>query len=33
MLKRGGADQTPVAPQIVIVQHFDQELKRLVPTK
>jgi serine/threonine-protein kinase len=32
MLKRGAADHDPVAPQIVVVQHFDQELKRLVPT-
>lgn len=29
----GSADQSPIAPQIVIVQHFDRELKRLVPPK
>jgi Tol biopolymer transport system component len=29
----GGTDQTASQPQIVVVQHFDEELKRLVPTK
>jgi hypothetical protein len=33
VLKRGAADQNPVAPQIVIVQHFDQELKRFLPAR
>ena len=27
------ATQTTAAPPIVVVQHFDEELKRLVPTK
>ena len=29
----GGADQSAAPPQIIVVQHFDEELKRLVPTK
>ena len=29
----GGADQTAAPPQLIVVQHFDEELKRLVPTK
>jgi hypothetical protein len=29
----GGSDQTTGPPQVVVVQHFDEELKRLVPTK
>ena len=29
----GGADQTAAPPQIIVVQHFDEELKRLVPNK
>ena len=34
MLKEGGGtDQTAAPPQLIIVQHFDEELKRLVPTK
>jgi serine/threonine-protein kinase len=34
MIKEGGGtDQTATPPQIIIVQHFDEELKRLVPTK
>ena len=34
MLKAGGgADQTAAPPQLILVQHFDEELKRLVPTK
>jgi hypothetical protein len=34
MIKEGvGAGQTAAAPKIIVVQHFDEELKRLVPTK
>jgi Tol biopolymer transport system component len=33
MIKAGGSDATGAAPHIVVVQHFDEELKRLVPTK
>ena len=34
MIKEGGGtDQTAAPPQIIVVQHFDEELKRLVPTK
>jgi serine/threonine-protein kinase len=33
MVKEGQADATSPPPQIVVVQHFDEELKRLVPTK
>jgi hypothetical protein len=33
MLKAGGIDPTRTPPQIVVVQHFDEELKRLVPAK
>jgi hypothetical protein len=33
MLKPGDSDQTPLPPTLVVVQHFDEELKRLVPTK
>jgi serine/threonine-protein kinase len=33
MIKAGGSDTTGTLPQIVVVQHFDEELKRLVPTK
>jgi serine/threonine-protein kinase len=32
MVKAAGSDATG-APQIVVIQHFDEELKRLVPTK
>ena len=32
MIKASGVDATD-APRIVVVQHFDEELKRLVPTK
>jgi hypothetical protein len=32
MVKAAGSDATH-APQIVVVQHFDEELKRLVPVK
>jgi hypothetical protein len=31
--KTAGNDATAAPPQIVVVQHFDQELKRLVPAK
>jgi eukaryotic-like serine/threonine-protein kinase len=33
MLKAGRSGATDVAPQIVVVEHFDEELKRLVPAK
>jgi serine/threonine-protein kinase len=34
MIKAGdGSDQAAAPPRIIIVQHFDEELKRLVPTK
>jgi serine/threonine-protein kinase len=33
MLKAFGSDATSTAPQIVVVQHFDEELRRLVPSK
>jgi serine/threonine-protein kinase len=33
MIKATGSDATAPPPQIVVVQHFDEELKRLVPTK
>ena len=33
MIKAPGGDATGVPPQIVVVQHFDEELKRLVPAK
>jgi serine/threonine-protein kinase len=33
LLKRGGGDPSDAPPQIIVVQHFDEELKRLVPTK
>jgi Tol biopolymer transport system component len=29
----GGTDQTAAPPQIIVVQHWTEELKRLVPTK
>ena len=32
-LKAYGSDATGAPPQIVVVQHFDEELKRLVPSK
>jgi hypothetical protein len=31
MIKAPGGDATGAPPQIVVVQHFDEELKRLVP--
>jgi serine/threonine-protein kinase len=33
MIKDGGAGGSDTRPQIVIIQHFDEELKRLVPLK
>jgi len=33
MIKALGGDATGAPPQIVVVQHFDEELKRLVPVK
>ena len=33
MVKAAGDDLTGGPPQIVVVKHFDEELKRLVPTK
>ena len=33
MMNEGGIDATGAPPQIVVVQHFDDELKRLVPAK
>jgi hypothetical protein len=34
MIKEGGGtDQTAAPPQIIVVQHWTEELKRLVPTK
>jgi serine/threonine-protein kinase len=32
MIKETAPDQAAASPEIVIVQHFDEELKRLVPT-
>jgi hypothetical protein len=33
MIKTGGAEAGVVPPTIIVVQHFDEMLKRLVPTK
>jgi hypothetical protein len=34
MIKEGGgSDQTDAAPQVIVVQHWTEELKRLVPLK
>jgi hypothetical protein len=34
MIKEGaGTDQAAASPQIIVVQHFDEELKRLVPAR
>jgi serine/threonine-protein kinase len=33
MMKAAASDATGAPPQIVVVQHFDEELKRLVPAK
>jgi Tol biopolymer transport system component len=32
-IKQGGVDQTAAPPQIIVVQHWTEELKRLVPIK
>jgi serine/threonine-protein kinase len=32
MLKAPGSDPTDTPPQLIVVQHFDEELKRLMPT-
>jgi hypothetical protein len=32
MIKEGGADETAAPLQVVVVQHWVEELKRLVPT-
>jgi hypothetical protein len=29
----GGPDQTVAAPKVIVVQHWDEELKRLVPAR
>jgi hypothetical protein len=32
MMKAGGGpDQTGAPPSLIVIQHFDEELKRLVP--
>jgi hypothetical protein len=33
MLKAAESDAAGAPPQMVVVQHFDEELKRLVPVK
>jgi len=33
LILKAGSDATAAPPQIVVGQHFDEELKRLVPTK
>ena len=33
MINAASADPTTVPPNIIVVLHFDDELKRLVPTK
>jgi hypothetical protein len=33
MIKEGGIDGTVAPPSIIVVQHWVDELKRLVPTK
>jgi serine/threonine-protein kinase len=33
MIKEGASEAPAAAPQVVVVQHFDEELKRLVPSK
>jgi len=34
MIKEAGAtNQTATPPQVIVVQHWTEELKRLVPTK
>ncbi|PYR76274.1 MAG: hypothetical protein DMF87_18580, partial [Acidobacteria bacterium] len=33
MIKAPGGDSTASPPSVIVVQHFDEELKRLVPTR
>jgi len=33
MIKAASADRTATPPDIIVIQHFDEELKRLVPSK
>jgi hypothetical protein len=33
MIKKGASDATGTPPRIIVVQHFDEELKTLVPAK
>ena len=33
MIKEGGAGQTAAPASLIVVQHWLEELKRLVPTK
>jgi hypothetical protein len=33
MIKAPGAGAGPAPPALIVVQHWDEELKRLVPTK
>ena len=33
MIKNSGADQTAAPPSLIVVQHWGEELKRLVPVK
>jgi hypothetical protein len=33
MMKATKSDATNVPPQIIVIQHFDEELKKLVPVK
>jgi Tol biopolymer transport system component len=33
MIKAAGGESTVLSPGVIVVQHFDEELKRLVPTK
>ena len=32
MMKEGGGDQVATLPSLIVVQHWADELKRLVPT-
>ena len=33
MIKEGGADRTSAPPNIIVVQHWAEDLKLLVPAK
>ncbi len=33
MIKAAGPESTRPSTNLVVIQHFDEELKRLVPTK